>query len=83
MFNFLNQNSLVIILVLLSIIVSILIGKQLSYKLSIASVLISIIMIATLLILTSAKPNQTETIDAFNSVLTTSNPFVIFIYSER
>ena len=82
MFNFINQNSLVIVSVLLSIIISMVIGKQLGYKWSVASIATSFIVIAVLLTLTSTKTNKIETIDEFNAVLTTDNPSLIYIYSD-
>ena len=83
MFNFINQNSLVIVPVLLSIIISLVIGKQLGYKWFVASIVTSIIIITVLLTLTSTKSNKFETIDEFNALLTTDDPFLIYMYSDR
>ena len=82
MFNLINQNSLVIVSVLLAIIISLLIGKQLGYKWAITSTVISIIFIFGLLFLTSTKSNKIETIDEFNLSFTKNSPILIYVYSD-
>ena len=82
MFNLINQNSLVIVSVLLSIIISLFIGKQLGYKWAVTSTVISLIFIAGLLFLTSTKSNKIATIDEFNLVLAKNSPILIYVYSD-
>ncbi len=82
MFNLINQNSLLIVSVLLSIIVSLIIWKQFGYKWSITSTVISIMLIGGLLFLTSTRSNKIETIDQFNLALATSTPILIYVYSD-
>ena len=82
MFNLINQNSLVIVCILLSIIVSLLIGKQFGYKWAVTSTIISIFLIGGLLFLTSTKSNKIETIDDFNSHSEKNQTLLIYIYSD-
>ena len=67
---------------LLAIIISLLIGKQLGYKWAITSTVISIIFIFGLLFLTSTKSNKIETIDEFNLSFTKNSPILIYVYSD-
>jgi len=82
MFNLINQNSLLIVSVLLSIIVVLLIGKQFGYKWSITSTVISVMLIGGLLFLTSTRNNKIETIDEFNLALGKNSPLLIYVYSD-
>lgn len=82
MFNLINQNSLLIVSVLLSIIVSLIIWKQFGYKWSITSTVISVMLIVGLLFLTSTRSNKVENIDQFNLALATSTPILIYVYSD-
>tara|TARA_B100000470_G_C19494900_1_gene260439 strand:+ start:332 stop:553 length:222 start_codon:yes stop_codon:yes gene_type:complete len=72
----------VIVSVLLSIIISLLIGKQLGYKWAVTSTVISLIFIGGLLFLTSTKSNKIATIDEFNLVLAKNSPILIYVYSD-
>ena len=81
MFNLINQNSLLIVSVLLSIIVSLLIGKQFGYKWSITGTVISVMLIGGLLFLTSTR-NNIETIDEFNLAFVKNSPILIYVYSD-
>ena len=82
MFNLINQNSLIIVCVLLSIIVSLLIGKQFGYKWAVPSTKISIFLIGGLLFLTSTKNNNIETIHDFNSHSEKNQALLIYVYSD-
>ena len=82
MFNLINQNSLIIVCVLLSIIVSLLIGKQFGYKWAVTSTIISIFLIGGLLFLTSTKNNNIETIHDFNSHSEKNQTLLIYVYSD-
>ena len=82
MFNLINQNSLVIVFVLLSIIFNLLIGKHLGYKWTVFSTVISIIFISGLLFLTSTKNSKLDTIDNLNLAFTKNGPILIYVYSD-